>query len=208
MALLQMYLIASEFIDGRSKPSSRTNLENTQKQTHPTKHQKHPLPQLSPPFQFEPESSQIDAQGRNLPPQMHPLGHAADVGRPQGFRTVAGKRRFRSGGVEIEVDDLMLMAAAVTVSALSVLRRVIAIVIIGVVIAAAVVILDVVPLERVRSAGHWTGESRAVDTLRQTAAAASAIGGRVVVVVVAVMLVAHFLARSSHQHRGIKKVWA
>lgn len=88
----------------------------------------------------------------------------------------------------MKVDDLMLMAAAVTVAALSVLRRVVVIV----VVAAAVIIVvpAVVSFEGVRSTGHWAGESRAVDTLRQTAA--SAIGGRVVAVVVAVMVVPHF----------------
>lgn len=94
---------------------------------------------------------------------MHPLRHAADVGRAQRFRRVAGNRRFRSGGVEIEVDDLMLMAAAVIAAALSILRGVVI-----AVIAAAVVIVStaVVSLERVGAAGHWAGESRAVDALR------------------------------------------
>lgn len=88
----------------------------------------------------------------------------------------------------MKVDDLMLMAAAVTVAALSVLRRVVVIV----VVAAAVIIVvpAVISFKGVRSTGHWAGESRAVDTLRQTAA--SAIGGRVVAVVVAVMVVPHF----------------
>lgn len=89
----------------------------------------------------------------------------------------------------MKVDDLMLMAAAVTVAALSVLRRVVVVI---VVVTAAVIIVvpAVVSFEGVRSTGHWAGESRAVDTLRQTAA--SAIGGRVVAVVVAVMVVPHF----------------
>lgn len=89
----------------------------------------------------------------------------------------------------MKVDDLMLMAAAVTVAALIILRRVV-IVIVGIVAAVIVVATAVVSFEGVRSTGHWAGESRAVDTLRQTAA--SAIGGRVVAVVVAVMVVPHF----------------
>lgn len=78
------------------------------------------------------------------------------MGRPQRIRPITRNRGFRSGGVELEINDLMVMTAAVTAAIVSVLQRVTSVVII---------VLVVVALERVCSAGHWAGESWAVDTL-------------------------------------------
>ena len=145
-------------INGRSKPPSGTNLQNTQKQAHPTKHKEHPMPQLLPLPQPQIKNSRsnmlLGLILQNTP--MNSLVHMMGLLPFQNYiKPITGNRAttyFRSRWVEMHI-NLVVGIEPTTPLAATVVMSVPA---------------AVAAFKRMSSASHWTWEAWAIDSLRDS----------------------------------------